>query len=327
MANAFAVGGEGGAGRSVGDDDEEFAALKTLGGEVQPERAGGIVADQRGPEGADAATFPQQRAQGEATAVLCGHDELLLHADGERDIVFVEEVHPFDPDELPIREQEPDARGTEDRQVTLHQPDARGGVAAAAVVVEHAPHQRRPRPPRDHRQHQDVDVARAELPLGTVKRQMPRPDKSQEPDHQRRRPIRSETDMLEEPLQPTVGRGDLRRRRPLAGKMTEVDRAGADHTDDEQAQRLQPALAQSDMRPQDLLEGGNGTVMHRAILWSESSRQSPPAALSYPCVVQRACTLQADGAGRSRRALSVADFSWPQAAMMSSPRGRRTGLE
>ena len=70
MANAFAAGGEGGAGRSVGDDDEEFAALKTPGGEVRPERAGGIVADRRGPEGADAATFPRQRAQGEATAVL-----------------------------------------------------------------------------------------------------------------------------------------------------------------------------------------------------------------------------------------------------------------
>ena len=93
-------------------------------------------------------------------------------------------------------------------------------------------------------------------------------------------------DMLEEPLQPAVGRGHQRRGRPLAGQMAEVHRPGADHADDDQAQRLQPALAQRDMRMQNPLEGGDGTVRHRAILWRELSRKSPSTALSYPSVVQ-----------------------------------------
>ena len=68
--------------------------------------------------------------------------------------------------------------------------------------------------------------------------------------------------------------------------MAEVHRPGADHAHDDQAERFQPALAQIDMRTQCLLEGGDGTVRHRAILWRESARKSPHTALSYPSVVQ-----------------------------------------
>lgn len=268
---AFAVGGKCGTGGCVGSDDEEFAALETSCGEVQPELAGRIAAAQGGADRADPAAFAQQRAQGEAAAVLGGQDDLLLHADGEGDVVFVQETHPFEPDKLAIRQQKPDAGAAEDRQIAPHQRNALGGVAGSAVVVEHAPHQRHARAPRDHGQHQDVDVAFPELPLGAVERQTPRPGKPQEPDHQRRRPVAPETDVLEEPLQPAVGRGDQRRGRTLAGQVAEVHRPGADHADDDETERLQPALAQPDMRLQYLLEGGEDAVRHWAILWSESS--------------------------------------------------------
>ena len=127
-----------------------------------------------GAERADPAALAQSRAEGEAAAVLGGDEQLLLHADGEGDVVFVEEVHPCEPDELPVRQEQPDARRAEDRQVAPHQRDPLAAVAGAAVVVEHAPDQRHARPPGDDGQHQDVDVARAELPLGAVEREMPR---------------------------------------------------------------------------------------------------------------------------------------------------------
>ena len=280
------VGREGGAGRGVGGDDEEFAALEASRREVQPKRTGGIAASQRGAERVDAAAFSQPRAQREAAAVLGGDDHLLLHADREGKVVFLEEIHPFEPDELPVRKQQPDACRPEDRQVAPHQRDPLAAVAGAAVVVEHAPDQWHARPSGDHGQHQDVDVARPALPLRAVEREMPRTVEPQEPDHQRRRPILSEPDMLEEPLQPAVGRGDQRRARPLAGQMAEIHRPGTDHTDDDQAQRLQTALAQVDPGTQNPGEGGDGKVRHRAILWRESSRKSPSTALSHPSVVQ-----------------------------------------
>jgi len=168
---------------------------RTLGGEVQPQGAAGLVVVESGAERADAAALAQQRTEGEAAAVLGGDEELLLHADGEGDVVFVEKAHPCEPDELPVRQEQPDARRAEDRQVTPHQRDALAAVAGAAVVVEHAPDQRHPRPPGDDGQHQDVDVTRAELPLGAVEREMPRTLEPEEPHHQRRRPVGAEANV------------------------------------------------------------------------------------------------------------------------------------
>jgi hypothetical protein len=55
--------------------------------------------------------------------------------------------------------------------------------------------------------------------------------------------------MLEEALQPPVGRGEQRRPAALAGDVPEVHRAGTDHPDDQQAERLEPALAEGKTRP------------------------------------------------------------------------------
>jgi len=109
---------------------------------------------------------------------------------------------------------------------------------------------------------EEVHVAPADLPVGPVERQRP---VAAQPEHladQRQRPVGSEIDMLEEPLQPAVGRGDLHAPRTLAGDVAEVDRPGADHADHEKAERLQTGLAQVDTRPQNRGEGGDGSVMH-----------------------------------------------------------------
>jgi hypothetical protein len=62
--------------------------------------------------------------------------------------------------------------------------------------------------------------------------------------------------------------------------VAEVHGAGADHADDEQAERLQTALAEVDVRAQNPFEGADGTVEQWTILWRESSRKSPYPALS-----------------------------------------------
>jgi hypothetical protein len=55
--------------------------------------------------------------------------------------------------------------------------------------------------------------------------------------------------VLEEPLQPAIGRGDLHHAPRLAGDMAEVDGARRHHAHHEHAQRLQPRLAEADMAP------------------------------------------------------------------------------
>ncbi len=65
---------------------------------------------------------------------------------------------PVRPDELPVREQKPDALPAEARDVALHQVYPLGR-AAVAGPVEHGPHQRHPVSPGRHRQHEKVDLA------------------------------------------------------------------------------------------------------------------------------------------------------------------------
>ena len=64
--------------------------------------------------------------------------------------------------------------------------------------------------------------------------------------------------------------------------MPEVDRAGADDADDQQAERLETALAERDLRAQKVFEGGDGTVRHRdvsldGVVQKITSSRSQPA--------------------------------------------------
>ncbi len=77
---------------------------------------------------------------------------------------------------------------------------------------------------------------------------MPGPGETEQSGHQRRRPVRPQINVLEEPLQPAIRRGDQRLARTLAREMAEVDGAGADHAHDEERHRLNAALAEREAR-------------------------------------------------------------------------------
>ena len=79
-------------------------------------------------------------------------------------------------------------------------------------------------------------------------------------DQKRQRPIPVQADMPEDALKPATGLGGLHPTRPLAGDVAEVHAAGADHADDDQAERLHTALAEIDLGAQDLQEDGYGVM-------------------------------------------------------------------
>jgi len=218
------------------------------GGEVEERPVGGTIGPEAGAEDAGPAAMAEAGEEGEFNAVLGDHTQVLAQADREGDIVIVEKSQPFGADELSVAEQEPDRRGREVRQVAPHQRDPRRG-AAAARPIEQRPDERNPEAAGDDREHEIVHVARPDLPVGPVEHQRPSARRTDELRDQRHRPVGSEIDVLEKPLQPAIGRGDLHASPRFGGDMAEVDRARPDHAHDKHAKRLQPRLAEAYMAP------------------------------------------------------------------------------
>jgi len=132
------------------------------------------------------------------------------------------------------------------RSVAPHQ-QGPGRGPARARALDQRPEQRDPKAPGDHREHEIIHVARSNLPVRPVERERPCPGRADQLREDRRGPVRPEIDVLEEPLQAAVGRGDQNPPRTRAGDMAEVDGARANHAHDQHAERLQPALAEADM--------------------------------------------------------------------------------
>ncbi|MBW8907886.1 MAG: hypothetical protein JF620_02425 [Mesorhizobium sp.] len=132
-------------------------------------------------------------------AVFKGDGHVDLHADGEGDIVFVEEIHPFGADELTVGEQAADGGGGKQAEITAHQRDAVAGVGVA-LMRQQGEQQRHPEATGDDGQHQDVDVARSELPVGAIERQIFGPLQVEHMHHEPRRHGLVEPGELEEPL-------------------------------------------------------------------------------------------------------------------------------
>lgn len=163
--------------------------------------------------------------------------------------------------EFPVGQQHTDGRGGEMCKITFDQGNAHGGVGATAAL-DHRPEQRHPEPAGDDGQHEEIHLSLADLPVCAVECEQPRSVLPQDADQQRQRPILTQTDMLKEALQPTIGGCRLHCARPLASNMAEVHAARAHHADHDQTQCLQTALAQIDLWAQNLGEGGNGSVRH-----------------------------------------------------------------
>jgi hypothetical protein len=247
MANALAVGLERGAGGPVGDDDQPLA-LDVPGGEVEERHAGGVLAGaEAGVEDAAAAGAMQAGVERELMAGLVGDAQVVPDADGEGDIVIVEELQPLGADELAVAQEEADARDREMRQIAVHQRDAVGARAAAAVGQQR-PEERHAPAPGDRGEHRVVHLAPADLPVGAVEHQGPAlgPERGRQ---QRRGPVRREGEELEEPLQPPIRGGRLHPPAARGGDVPEVHRPRADRADDQEAEGLEPALAQGDVGP------------------------------------------------------------------------------
>ncbi len=184
-------------------DDEQITAPDAFCGEAR--RQGLRIAGGRegGAELPRRPAFRQPRPQAQAAPVLGSHDQARLHADREGDAARLGKVQPFQSDELPIGQQELDRSGPGQGKMTPHQCDALLGIAVARLV-RHRPHQGHPKLRRRDRRHQNVDVARADLPVRPLKAQMPGPGQAEEPDDEGRRAVRRKADVLKAALQPSI---------------------------------------------------------------------------------------------------------------------------
>ena len=125
------------------------------------------------------------------------------------------------------------------REIPLHQRDALRRRAVAGMR-EQGPHQRDTEPRRDEGQHQDVDVGLADLPIGSVKTKMPRARIAEQRDNNAHGPILEQAHVLKEALQTAISRRNQGATGPLTCDMRQVHRPGADHAQQDHAERLEP---------------------------------------------------------------------------------------
>lgn len=195
---------------------------------------------------------------GELAAVVGDDAEVFPEADGEWDIVIVEEFEPRGADERAVGEQDADGRGREMREVALDERDARGH-RRVPLPRQHRPEERRPEPARHDGEDDAVHFLRPDRPVGPVARQRPGPCR---PGEKRQRPGLAEAHVLEEPLQPALGRRRLHAPAPLAGDVAEFHGPRADHADDQQAERLDTGSCRA---PRSKPSGDDGSVRHRDV--------------------------------------------------------------
>ena len=135
---AFAIGGQRPARGDVGDDDQPFVA-EALRGEGEERRVVSLRILARAEtclEEAGAPGSAEPGEQREIAAVLGRDPQVLAQADREGDIGIVEKFDPVGPDELSIREQQPDARSREMREIPPQQRDPGRGRAVARALEQ-----------------------------------------------------------------------------------------------------------------------------------------------------------------------------------------------
>ncbi len=223
---AFAVGGQGVMGGLVADNDRQFLTLDAPGCEVQPERRSAPGSLEVGRECARATAGAQQGSQTLPDAIPACHVLVRLHADDERNVLFMQESQPIKADKLTIRQKALDASGPEQIQTALHQCNALAGVAVARLA-QHGPDQWHAIAARGDGKNQQVDLFAPDLPVRAIKAQMPTPGEPEHPDNKRGRPVFPEVDILKKALQSTVGAFNLGLRRHLPTDVTQVHRSHA----------------------------------------------------------------------------------------------------
>ena len=178
---AFAIGGQGAMGGSVADNDRQFLTLDAPGCEVQPERRSAPGSLEVGRECARATAGAQQGSQALPDAILACHVPVRLHADDERNVLFMQESQPIKADKPTIRQKALDASGPEQIQTALHQCNALPGVAVARLA-RHGPDQWHAIAARGDGKNQQVDLFAPDLPVRAIKAQMAAPGEPEHPD-------------------------------------------------------------------------------------------------------------------------------------------------
>ncbi len=223
---AFAIDGQGVMGGLVADNDRQFLTFDAPGCEVQPKRCSAPGSPEVGRECARATAGAQQGSQTLPDAIPACHVPVRLHADDERNVLFMQESQPIKADKLTIRQKALDASGPEQIQTALHQCNALAGVAVARLA-QHGPDQWHAIAARGDGKNQQVDLFAPDLPVRAIKAQMPTPGEPEHPDNKRGRPVFPEVDILKKALQSTVGAFNLGLRRHLPTDVTQVHRSHA----------------------------------------------------------------------------------------------------
>jgi len=205
---APAVGLEGFPAGPVAGDDQEFTLAEPLGGEAERGAQAlvhGLETRRPALQELESSRLAQQGLELIATPILETNLAVLLHTDGEQNVVFQQKLYPPAADELAIGEQPGDRARTEKREIAPHQRDALTLVARPGLV-EKRPHQRNAKAPGGNRQHQNVHVVPPDLPVGPVQAQDPGRPQLQELDHGQRQPVSLRPDGSGSPCGRSPGR-------------------------------------------------------------------------------------------------------------------------
>ena len=194
---------EGLAGASgIGGDDDEFTLSDPPGSETKTVLRHHLHASEPTlPYSATA--LAQEGSKLSQTCVLKRDQHILLDADREGDIVFIEESHPLSADELPVGKQYLDGGCPKQSQIALNQTNAFIDIGCP-LLVQHRPHQGYSKAVRHHRQHENIDVPVAEFPVGPIEYQASAFIKFQHTHHNLCNKIAVKPDILKKALQAAV---------------------------------------------------------------------------------------------------------------------------
>ena len=247
---ALGVDGQDLLGRVVGHDDQQFAGLEMERGDEDGPGLGFSGLREAPGVGEDAA-FPgfevaKQLPRLDHATTRVGDLDVGSDADVKGDGLFLQPCQPGVADEFPVGQEAGDLVDPEEPEDVFEDRDPLLGIGIARLV-EHPPAHGNGDGAVDDADHQDVDVAATQPPVGPVHGQPPRP--RLEPHHRDQElgeAIVIEIDLLEKPLQaPIVGAGS-RAPRKVAGQVREVHRPGDEHAEDQDAKALQTALAKGE---------------------------------------------------------------------------------
>lgn len=202
---ALSIEGKSGLRRAIGGQNDHGSVVAALCDERHRAGVCGVHAGKASLVIGQLATRSLSLCQGAkrgVAAIIKDDSEVLLDPYGERDLVGQQELKPAVSDELPASEQNVDRPRSECVQIAHHQRRAVGSAAGAGS--KHVPQDGNAHPARSDAQHQEVDVLRADLPVGPVETQRERSAQVQKPDQGSGKPCLVKLHELKEALQAAI---------------------------------------------------------------------------------------------------------------------------